>query len=395
MSENQKEQYDKALNALGLRRDKDPFPLDPPVSVDYWADNKEVLERMVKTQLDSAMFASSFIYVLYGPVGGGKTFAIKYLANSEVQKTIFKALKKPEIETFSFRVTAIVPLRTGQLTFSLHRNMVESCLAKIREDQDLLKILTTWKDFGVGCIKTAFKDIASHVNRPLGGSLSLPNLETTEGFKFLTQTKSKIGKLNDVNDLVETIRILVYILSKKYSRVVISIDELENLARATGTERFLISDFFRKLHENIEHDLTVFLIFTLDSFEGVADLLQKAFLSRIKDKIEFSYVKSAVTVREYIYECILKRCNVNPYDVIAEDVIYAIADSLISTFRGALSFRTINTEMIKTFTDAHILADRPKKFRIDSALYSKVNKIVLSDEVMRQLTERLGQGGQK
>src|SRR4030067_1616024 len=93
----EKAQYDKALNALNLSRNKDPFPLDPPKSVDYWADNREILDKMLKIQFDSAMFASSFIYVLYGPVGGGNTFAIKYLANPEIQKLIFGKLKKPTI----------------------------------------------------------------------------------------------------------------------------------------------------------------------------------------------------------------------------------------------------------------------------------------------------------
>lgn len=391
----QKEHYDHALNALGLRRDKDPFPLDPPVSVDYWADNKEVLEKIVKTQLDSALFASSFVYVIYGPVGVGKTFAIRYLANLEVQKAIFDALKKPEIETYNFRVAAIVPQRTGQLTFSLHKGMVESCFAKIKQDQDLLKILVNCKDFGEGSIKRAFKDIANNVNPPLVGKLRISNIEEIEGYKFLTQGKNKIGKLNDVNDLVETMRILVYILAKKFSRVVISIDELENLSRATATERFLVSDFFRKLHENIGHDLTIFLIFTLASFEDVADLLQKAFLTRVKDKIEFSYVKSAAAVREYIYECISKRCDVDPYTVITEEVISQIAESLISTFRGTLTFRMINQEMIKIFVDSYLVARQPAKLKIDATLYKKTNNTLLSGEVMKQLTEKLGKGGQK
>jgi hypothetical protein len=78
-SASEKEQYTKSLNALGIRRDRDPFPFDPPKVVDYWADNKGVLQKIVQAQIDSVMFASSFMYILYGPVGGGKTFALEYL----------------------------------------------------------------------------------------------------------------------------------------------------------------------------------------------------------------------------------------------------------------------------------------------------------------------------
>jgi hypothetical protein len=394
-SDTQKEQYDKALNALGLSRDKDPFPLDPPKSVDYWADNKEILQKMIKAQLDSTMFASSFIYILYGPVGGGKTFAIKYFANPEVQKAIFHTIQKPELESLNIRVAAIVPLRSGQLTFSLHKNIIEKCFSIIEKNQALLKAFIESKDFGEGDVRRSFRNIKSSIHRSFEGKLSIMNLENNEGYKFLTQSKSQYGKLKDVNELVETIRILIAILSKRFRRTVISIDELENLARATGTERFLCSDFFRKLHETIEHDLSIFLIFTFESFEDIASLLQPALLSRVKERIEFSFVKDSSTIREYIAECISKRCNVNPYEVITEDVVSEIASSLIDNFRGGLSFRAINAEMYRVFANTYISASQPEKYRIDMTLYERAIKIPSTADVMKQITERLAKGERK
>jgi len=394
-SDLKKEQYDKALNALGLPRDKDPFPLDPPESVDYWADNKEILQKMIKTQLDSMMFASSFIYVLYGPVGGGKTFAIKYLANPEIQKRIFRTIQKPEIESLNIRVAAIVPLRSGQLTFSLHKEIIEKCFSTITKNQRLLKVFLESKDFGEGNIRTAFRNIRNNVYRALGGKLGISNVENTEGYKFLTQSKSRYGKLKDVNELVETIRILVLILSKIYRRIIISVDELENLVRATGTERFLLSDFFRKIHETIEHDMTLFLIFTLDSYEEVASLLQPALLSRVKERIEFSFVRDSSAVKEYIAECISQRCNVNPHDVVTEEVISEIAESLVSSFKGRLSFRIINSEMHRIFGDTYISANQPEQYKIDIKLYENSMKVPSVNEVMKKITERLTKGEEK
>jgi len=391
-SDLEKEHYKEALNALGLNREKDPFPLDPPRSVDYWADNKEILQKMIKTQLDSIMFASSFIYVLYGPIGGGKTFAIKYLANPEVQKAIFRTIKKPELKSLNIRVATIVPLRSGQLTFSLHKDIVERCFSEIEKSQELLKIFLESKDFGEGNIRRAFVNIKRNIRKSLDGKMKISGLENTEGYKFLTHTRSQYGKLKDVNELVETIRILILILSKRYERVVISIDELENLARATGTERFLCSDFLRKLHETIEHNMTLFLIFTLESFEGVASLLQPALLSRVKEQIEFSFVKDTSTVVEYITECLSKRGNVDPYEVIAKDVIAEVSDYLFKNFPRRLSFRYINAEMTRIFLNTYISAGQPNQYKIDMALYQKAIKIPSADEVMKQITEKSVEG---
>lgn len=386
-------QYSKSLNALGIPRDKDPFPFDPPRKVDYWADNKEVLQKIIQGQIDSIMFASSFIYVLYGPLGGGKTFAVAYLANPKTQKIILKSLKRPKFESLVIRVAAVAPLRTGQLTFSLHKDIVQKCFSAILRSEELIRIFAGTKQLGTGKIKVAFQDTRKSVIRSLGGKLRIAKLEISEGYKFLTQTRSRLGKLQDVNELVETIRILINILSKKYGRIIISIDELENLARATGTERVLCSDFLRKMHEMIEHDLTLFLIFTLESYEEVSRILQPALLSRVKDHIEFPFIKAKSNVKEYIRECLLLRSKVDPDEVIADEVVDAISDSLITNFPGHLSFREINREMHRLFTTTYIFANEPAKYKIDLALYKEATKTATSEEILRRITEKMRQMG--
>lgn len=387
-SDLERKQYNKSLNALGIRRDKNPFPLDPPRKVDYWADNKEVLQKLIQAQIDSTMFASSFIYVLFGPFGGGKTFAVAYLANPKTQRTILMNLNRPKFETLIIRVAAIVPTRTGQLTFSLHKDIVEKCFSAISKSEELIKLFSETKQMGTGKIKVAFEEIKKSVMRSFQGKLAITNLESSEGYKFLTQTRSRIGKLQDVNELVETIRILVHILSKKYGRVIISIDELENLARATGTGRFLCSDFLRKMHEMIEHDLTIFLIFTLESFEEVSRILQKALLSRVKDYIEFPFIKEKSDVKEYIRECLSLRSKVDPDEVITAEVIDAISNSLITNFPGRLSFREINREIQRLFTATYIFANQPPKYRIDHELYKNTMKPSSAEEIVRRMKEK-------
>lgn len=392
ISDLERKRYFESLNALGLPRDKDPFPFDPPDEVDYWADNKEILEKMVKIQMDSAMFASSFFYALFGPVGGGKTFAVKYLANQKTKTLILKNLR-PEFESLNIRVAAIVPVRTGQLTFSLHKEIVEKLFLAISQNEELIAVFLKTKTLGRGKIKIAFNNIKKAIPRTLYGKLNIAKIEESEGYKFLTQARSRLGKLVDVNELVETIAVLLRILSEKYERVFISLDELENLRRATGTERLLCSDFLRKMHETVEHNLTLFLIFTLESFDEVGELFQKAFLSRVKEVIEFSLIKDKSYIKEYITECIAQRCRVKPYDIIHEEVVDEISDSLTANFPTGISFRQINREMHKIFIDTYIGANQ-QEYKIDSTIYEKtVKKAITPKEVVKQMTEELTKNG--
>lgn len=386
-SDTEMEQYAVSLNALGIQRNLDPFPFDPPKEVDYWADNKNMLQKIVQAQIDSMMFASSFIYILYGPVGGGKTFAVKYLANPKTQKRIMASLERPTFESLNMRVVAVAPMRAGQLTFSLYRNIVENCFSAIIKDQDLLTILKKTTDIGTGKIKAAFQDIRKMTIRSLEGRLEARNIEQSEGYKFLTQDRSRLGKIQDVNELVEVIRVLVKIASEKYERVIISLDELENLRRATGTERVLCSDLLRKMHETIEYNMTLFLIFTFETFEEIEQVLQPALLSRVKDTIEFPFVKDKSEVKEYITECISMRSKVNPDDVIEPEVIDLIASSLVVNFKGRLTFRAINREMHRIFTSTYIFAKRPPKYEITADLYKKTMKSVRAEDIVKQITE--------
>jgi hypothetical protein len=391
-SETELEQYRKSLNALSIPRNRDPFPFDPPSQVDYWADNKKILQSIVQAQIDSVMFASSQIYVLYGPVGGGKTFAVRYLANSRTQKLILRNLNKTEFESFSTRIVSTTPLRTGQLTFALHRGIVHNSLEAIVKDDGLIRIFSQAKDIGSGPVRAAFENIRKAMRtRPLEGSI-MRYVENTDGYKFLTQGKSSLGKLQDQNDLVEIVRILVQVLSSKYNRVVLSIDELENLRRATATERVFFSEFMRKMHETIEHDLTVFMIFTLESFEDVTALLQTALRSRVKDFIEFSFVKDKEDVKEYITECISQRCRVEPYSIIDEAVVDAIASALMANFAGKLSFRQINIEMHRVFTNTYLSA-KEHPYKITYSLYEKAIKIVSAAEVVKKIAQQLSKKG--
>lgn len=384
-----REQYTKMMNVFGIPRDKNPFPFEPPKKVDYWADNKAVLPKIVQIHIDSVTFSSSFVYILFGPIGGGKTFAVKYLANPKTQSLLFESLQKPKFEVFNLSVPAIVPLRAGQLTFSLHKDIVVKCFTTILKDLELARELKKAEDIGEGKVKAAFNNLKKSMMISFDGAVNTKIVENSEGYKFLTQSRSRLGKLQDVNELVETIRVLINILSRKYGRIILSIDELENLSKASGTEKFLCSDFLRKIHDLVERDITLLLIFTFDSFEDVERLLQKAFLSRVKEKIEFPFVEHIADVKEYIIECILQRTKLDPYELIEEEVVDEISETMIRNFQGRLSFRDINREMHKIFASTYSLTDQSEKYKIDLNLYKRTMKGITAEEVVKQLTEKL------
>jgi len=142
VSEPFEKDYNKSLNALGIPIQKDPFPISPPSNVDYWANNKNILERIIQAHLDSMMFASNALYVFWGAIGVGKTFAAQYLANPKTKEIVRESFKK-DIETLIFRVVAASALKTGQLTYSLYKDIVRNCLNKILSDKKLIRVLNT------------------------------------------------------------------------------------------------------------------------------------------------------------------------------------------------------------------------------------------------------------
>ena len=205
--------------------------------------------------------------------------------------------------------------------------------------------------------------------------------------KAKTERQKLTKQLDDLWSLI--IRQRANHTCAKCGRVVISIDELENLSKATGTEKFLCSDFLRKMHDNIDDNLTLFLVFTLDSYQDVKDVLQKALLSRVKQRIEFPFVTSKDDVKEYITECISQRSKINPYEIIDEEVIDELSEKLVNQNLGSLSFRTINKQMKKMFASAYSLTEKSEKPKIDVSFYKKLIVGITAKEVVKQVKEKL------
>lgn len=384
--------YATSLNAVGLDPSLDPFPTESPLAVDYWADNKTLLEKLLSAQADTLMFSTTKLYIFWGPYGVGKTFAVQYLSNKEIRRKILQRLSKggPQTDYLTTMVTAIAPRRTGDLTYTLYKAIVERLLDAIAEDQSLVKLL---RERGPGvesaAVGRAFTNMTKSIYITLGGDLNKQKMRESDGYRFLLLERNKLGKLQDARDMIIALKTLVSCLLTRYQRVVISIDELDNLRTSTITEKFLFSDFVRKIHDEIDNGLTLILIFSFPSFQNVEDILQQAAATRAAEPIEFPLVTTKEDVVEYITDCIRFRGRKsNPNEVIEKEAVAKIAEDLLAASGKQLNFRDINKEMHRIFAMAFIASGKQKSFTISSALYSHARKepSVIKD-LMRELRE--------
>ncbi|MGA2972972.1 MAG: hypothetical protein ABSE39_10210 [Candidatus Bathyarchaeia archaeon] len=366
----------------------DPFPIVAPHDVDYWADNKKVLTRLIQAESDALLFPSSRIHVLFGPLGGGKSFAISYLAHPKTRSVLMKYLPSPKSKDFlAIRITASYPHKAGQLTASVYSGIFKKLFAKIVDDKGLVVDLRKSGNKIAGLVGQALRSIGHDAVQGLDGHISLQRLEVTEGYKCLTLEKSKIGSLKSQEDYVAAIGTLTDTLLRKYQRIIIAIDELENLRNVSGSERLFFNDFVRHLHQEIEVGVTLILAFTFNTFEDVAAVLQPAVISRISERVNFDYVRKKSDIVEYITECLEKRGGIDPYSVIEPSAITAIAAD-VTRENQPITFRDVNKELHRVF--AFVFARKKNKpLKVTKAAFEDMKKAVPIQEIIKDLGDTI------
>lgn len=368
-----KKEYEEVLSLTGLKHD--PFPLISPNIVTYWADNKELLKLLKETILDSLLFASSNIYVFYGKIGVGKTFAANYLFGSEGIKLLSKEIPNFVIKKqYVLKIRAAIPRKSGELLNSVYNGIVKKIIEDILKDDDLtIELKEVYRNIPMGNIRRAFNEISKDLHKTT--LIRTPiSLDNNEGFKYITDEKNKFGKLRDINDLGTTLLYLISILFKKYEKISIIIDELEHLSQSTVSERYQFSDLIKCLYEFVDIGLNIIFIYTFETYDEVSTTLQPAILDRVKDKILFRLIDNEADVCEYIYYCIEDRGEKAPDDFIEELVIEKFSKKLINNFKQ-ISFRDINKEMHKFISLCYRIRTEQRdfnitKFKITNELYT-------------------------
>ena len=387
MDSREKENYRAFLSAFGVRGKIDPFPIAAPHKVDYWADNKEVLSKLIRAEGDALIFPSSRIHAFYGPLGGGKSFAVSYLGHPKTRKVLTKYLP-PEDEGkdfLAFSVPASYPLKTGMLTRGVYVGIFERLFREILEDKTILGVFRKAIEKTPGVVGEALRNAMDKMVITLDFDLNLSKVESGEGYKLLTLERSKLGSLKTQTDFVSAIKAVVDPLLAKYQRILIAIDELESLRQVSTSERLFFNDFIRRLHQEVETGLTLILIFSLQSFEDVQAVLQPAVIERISENISFGYVKSRKDIVDYISECFEKGAGVNPSEVIDTDALEAIAAD-IKRDKREITFRDVNKQLHRIF--ASVLSQRkmggPLKVTLNA--YESTKKQVPVEDIIRDLS---------
>jgi len=282
-----KPQYESALEITGLA--DDPFPITAPNVVTYWADNKSLLMEIRETFLDSLLFASSNLFVFWGKVGVGKTFLANYLCGPKGRELFKENIPESLIkENYTVKIRASVPRRSGELLYSVYNGIIKKLLNDIINDAVLLDVFKNYyKQMEIGKLRTAFRSMSTKLKSITLDSTKI-NLEEDKGYKFITDEKSNLGRLRDINDMGEVIVSLTSILLTRYEKVSIIIDELEHLSRATISERYQFNDLIKCIYEMIDVGLNIIFIYTFETYSEVETTLEPAIIDRIKSVIQFN-----------------------------------------------------------------------------------------------------------
>ena len=343
--EEEKQEKKEYLNAFGFQVSRDPFPTTPPKNVDYWADNEGVFKDIVQMEIDSLLFDSSTLNIFWGPIGGGKTFAASYLKNPLSTESITKQLNIPSRPTETLVVPATRPVKSGQMIYNIHSHIVAELFSKILINQDLIKEMKQHiKNLPEGEIKEAFKNISKNAPIELFGQHNIDSVISSEGYKYLTNAKSKIGKVSDIYVLTSIVKELIEIISTYYVRTIVAIDELENLTKVSVTERLLVNDYLRRLFDDNPRGITLILVFTFDSYEEVNTVLDRSVVSRTRRVINFGYPDER-DIETYIKDCIENRSLKKINELMDQGVLKKIVRLVIESLGNDRDFRKINVQM--------------------------------------------------
>jgi len=388
-----REDYDWA--DLGLK--EDPFQIEAPAVVDYWADNEALLQALTRTQVEAIVSRSSTIYVFYGRLGAGKTHAIRYFSNEKTQRTIRDAISTVTRirKVIPIPATAPAPRGTGELTEQVYRRLCSTLLTKAGISE-LKRIVSFTQSNAETPPFHALHDLAKKYSSQemITPTRLASAMAKSEAWKYLLGERGKgYGVLETTGEMGEVISTLVRAFVAEDSRILIWIDELENLGNATGRERGLFSDFIRKTFDECDKGLTLYLVFTITTIEKVQELLSQAVMSRIGAgrTIEFQPMKSEKDIVAFYETTVKKRGGVDPYTIADQEAIRAIAKDLLKQMgEEGVTPRDFNMYMRSILSSAILLPRTRGKFKLTTGVLKQLEDT--KSKIIKDLSEKLTRG---
>lgn len=327
--------------------ENDPFPTSAPEDVTYWSDNQRVLSNLIDMQKQTLIFQSTSLNIFYGPKGTGKTFSASYLSNEKIKRLFLKVLNKGDLKLLTINLEVNLPLRPGTFINSFHFKLFHKLLEKIFED----KLGEAFKQVIDSTNLSSIKKHLLEIQEKLSDK-DFEIAQNTTGYKYFT---FKSNKKPEIESALEAIILLFNVLFSKYNKIALIIDEMENIRDLRLTDQLLINDYLKKIHDKVETNLNIILIYTFDSISDVQTSLSDALFSRVKKKIEFGYIREEKDLRDYVTECIKYRGKKNMNQIMEQDVLDKIIEDLKSKL-GKINFREVNREIHLIFSS---IAEKP------------------------------------
>lgn len=270
-----------------------------------WAGMPELKHELENIHRQILTTTPHQIVMNWGTVGSGKTHAAYYFGDVENLKSIVSGLDE---KIFYVRVT--IPQEGNSavqqlcydildyLSLSRIREQIQTAITKIGK-KEFLTILS--EKIGSEEFAKAILLLGENSNSPQSSYLANPEFtEMLSRYLYGSATSTELKKMGLARPLKTTsdfVKILVGILQcligfpgMKNGRVLLWIDEMEDLLWFTPKQYRPFAQFLRNIFDKMPHRLTIFMNFTLaePNMDTIKMLLGEALWSRITNKVRFN-----------------------------------------------------------------------------------------------------------
>lgn len=270
-----------------------------------WAGMPDLKHKLENIHRQILTNTSHRIVMNWGTVGSGKTHAAYYFGDIENLRSIV-----PELDEEIFYVRVNIPQEGGSAVQQLCHDIVDFLtLSRIRKHiQTLITVVGREEFLKVLSRRIGSEEFAKTIlllgeNDNSSQSSYIANPEFTEmmsRYLYGSATNTELKKMGLVRPLKTTsdfVKILVGILQcligfsgAKGGRILLWIDEMEDLLWFTPKQYRPFAQFLRSVFDKMSHRLTIFMNFTLaePNLDTIKMLLGEALWSRISDKVRFN-----------------------------------------------------------------------------------------------------------
>ena len=360
-----------------------------------WAGMPALKQKLEDIHRQILTNTSHQIVMNWGSVGSGKTHAAYYFGNLENLRAIV-----PELDEEIFYIRVNIPQEGNSavqqlchdvvdfLTLSRTRKHINTLITEVGREE-FLKILS--QRIGSEEFAKAVLLLGENDNSPQSSFLSNPEFtEMMSRYLYGSATSMELKKMGLARPLKTTsdfVKILVGILQcliglpgTKKGRVLLWIDEMEDLLWFTPKQYRPFAQFLRNVFDKMSHRMTIFMNFTLaePNMDTIKMLLGEALWSRVTNKVRFN----ELSVSEGILYCkeLLEPYHIErkgEYSPFTEDALTALFETISPAY---MTPRKINDQCGALLNSV-----------IDLENVSEISKDIVSEWIAQQ--EKRLEGG--